>query len=116
MDNRPPLSPRQRDTLDLIKRYLAEKGYSPSLRELANSMGIRSTNGVADHVRALEKKGYIEKTKGRARSIRVVDRAPGGDGELLRRLRAEIEQARGRARLWERRARDAGWSETRVGA
>lgn len=103
MDSRPPLSQRQRDTLAFIERFIATHGYPPSLREMAEALGIRSTNGVADHVRALEKKGYLERTESRSRALRV-----GDHGQLLERALAAEE----RADVWERRAREAGWSES----
>lgn len=100
----------------MIKKLSDEKGYQPSLRELADAMGIRSTNGVADHVRALVRKGYIERTERQARSIRIVGQTPGCDGEVLRRIRTELEQLRAEAKVWEQRAREAGWSDPKLGA
>lgn len=98
MDTRPALSPRQREALEIIRAYVAEHGYPPSLREIAARMGIRSPNGVLDHVRALAKKGYIERGEGKqSRGLRVV---------------GATEDAEHRARLWESRARAAGWTET----
>lgn len=94
VDTRPPLSPRQRDTFEFIERYIAEHGYPPCIREIAAAMGIRSTNGAADHVRALEKKGYIERAGGRSRAIRVVRPKLGDDGELEREAEAAVHECR----------------------
>jgi SOS-response transcriptional repressor LexA len=54
------LTARQEQTLDFIRKSIEERGYPPTLREIGEYMGIRSTNGVNDHLRALEKKGYLK--------------------------------------------------------
>lgn len=69
-----PLTDRQRQCLDFIRKYRSEKGYAPSIREIGRTMGIRSTNGVNDHIAALRRKGYLEMA-GRevvARGLRVM--------------------------------------------
>ena len=72
------LAPRQQQVLDFIATTLDQAGVPPSLREIGDALGIRSTNGVADHVKALERKGYIERTgSGRARSIRLTSKSTG---------------------------------------
>lgn len=69
--NREGLTPRQRDLLGVILLSVQERGYSPTFREMAEAMGIRSTNGVNDHLQALVKKGVVALEGGRSR-IRVV--------------------------------------------
>ncbi len=66
------LTKRQRRILEYIDDSIWERGYPPTLREIAGYMGIRSTNGVSDHIRALEKKGYVELDKGKSRGLRVL--------------------------------------------
>lgn len=73
------LTHRQRMVLDFIKSSLAEKGYAPTLREIAEHMGISSTNGVNDHLNALIRKGALLRAgegvggrKGKARAIAPV--------------------------------------------
>lgn len=65
------LAPRQRQLLDFISAYQDQKGLPPTLREIGDAMGIKSTNGVSDHLKALIKKGYLERS-GDARSSRSV--------------------------------------------
>ena len=60
------LSPRQRDVLDFIRSALNQRGYPPTYREIGDALGISSTNGVADHVKALVRKGFLEKSGGGA--------------------------------------------------
>ena len=56
---KPALTHRQQQALDFIASCLDEHGYPPTLREIGEHMGIKSTNGVNDHLRALERKGYL---------------------------------------------------------
>jgi len=81
------LSPRQVEVLDMICAFQEQHGVCPSFREIGRALGIRSTNGVSDHVRALERKGYLERFGGRgaARSMRVTTKARGAldDGETV---------------------------------
>ncbi len=65
------LTARQRELLEFIERFTAEEGYPPTIVEMGRAMGIRSKNGVNDHLIALQRKGYITRSS-RARSIRVL--------------------------------------------
>ncbi|MBN2495404.1 MAG: transcriptional repressor LexA [Deltaproteobacteria bacterium] len=58
------LTRRQSELLEFIEDHLHAHGYPPSIREMAEHMGIRSTNGVNDHLKALERKGYVEREHG----------------------------------------------------
>ena len=74
------LPPRQKQLLDFVAAYQDQKGVPPTLREIGEAMGIRSTNGVSDHLKALLKKGYLERV-GEARTsrgVRLAQRAIGG--------------------------------------
>lgn len=65
------LPPGQQRLLDAIADHWRVKSYAPSYRELADTLGIQSTNGVAAQVAALVKKGYLLKEPGIARSVRL---------------------------------------------
>jgi len=69
-----PLTARQEKLLRLIETTQAQRGYAPSLQELAQAMGIASLQGVKDHLAALERKGYVRRTPGRRRAIEVLHR------------------------------------------
>src|ERR1700744_2869603 len=73
------LTDRQQQVLHYIRQSINERGYPPTLREIGAHMGIRSTNGVNDHLRALERKGYLtrEDMKSRALRPRALDAADG---------------------------------------
>jgi repressor LexA len=68
-----PCSPtlRQLDYLRAIDRAWLELGYAPSIRELGDTLGIGSTNGVAEGLKALERRGLVTKARGVARSLRL---------------------------------------------
>lgn len=69
------LTKRQEQTLDFIRSSIVERGYPPTLREIGEHMGIRSTNGVNDHLRALERKGYLRREDMKSRALKLVDMA-----------------------------------------
>ena len=70
---KPQLTHRQQQALDFITSCLDANGYPPTLREIGEHMGIRSTNGVNDHLKALERKGYLVREELKSRALRPVD-------------------------------------------
>ncbi|MFO0664717.1 MAG: transcriptional repressor LexA [Polyangiaceae bacterium] len=73
------LTQRQQMVLDFIRQSISDRGYPPTLREIGARMGIRSTNGVNDHLRALERKGYLTREDMKSRALRptTLGRVPG---------------------------------------
>jgi repressor LexA len=67
----PALTDRQKAIYDFLLRTIREKGFAPSIPEIGRQFKIASTNGVSDHLKALEKKGYIRRVGKRA--IEVVN-------------------------------------------
>jgi repressor LexA len=67
----PPLTVRQKAIYDFLLKTIREKGFAPSILEIGKQFKIASTNGVSDHLKALEKKGYIRRVGKRA--IEVVN-------------------------------------------
>ena len=67
------LTDRQRMVLEYICGSIDERGYPPTLREIGNKLGIRSTNGVNDHLRALERKGYLTREDMKSRTLRPTE-------------------------------------------
>ena len=74
------LPPRQRELLDYVAAYSDQRGIPPTLREIGEAMGIKSTNGVSDQVKALVKKGFLERVGDArtSRGIRITHQARGG--------------------------------------
>jgi repressor LexA len=62
----PPLTDRQKAIYDFLLKTIREKGFAPSIHEIGKQFKIASTNGVSDHLKALEKKGYIRRVGKRA--------------------------------------------------
>jgi repressor LexA len=73
------LSPRQREILEFLLSSVEQSGVAPSYREIGEALGITSTNAVSDHLKALMKKGYLERVgdPGRPRSLRLTEQATG---------------------------------------
>ena len=71
------LTKRQSDILQFIIDCIRDNGMPPTIAEIGGRFKISSTNGVNDHLVALEKKGYIERSS-KARSIHVTDKASAG--------------------------------------
>jgi repressor LexA len=66
-----PLSPRQRQILQLIERHLERHGMPPTRAELTLALGLRNRQGIDQHLRALARKGRIRLEPGIARGIRL---------------------------------------------
>ena len=69
-----PLTARQREALEFIRRCVRRRGYGPTVREIGDHMGINSPNGVVGHLVALERKGFIHREANLSRSIMLVER------------------------------------------
>jgi repressor LexA len=67
------LTPRQAEILALIQEYIYDEGYPPTRMEIAEAFGFRSPNAAEEHLRALERKGFIELLQGSSRGIRVLE-------------------------------------------
>ncbi len=72
----PPLSGRQREVLEVIRKFVRERGYPPSIREIGDTIGLNSTSSVAYQLRALERKGYLKRDPHRPRAVNVSDGSP----------------------------------------
>jgi repressor LexA len=68
-----PMTERQEKILSFIKKSILEQGYPPTIREIGEFFGIRSTNGVNDHLKALERKGYLLRGELKSRALSVID-------------------------------------------
>ncbi|HKD38769.1 MAG TPA: transcriptional repressor LexA [Myxococcaceae bacterium] len=69
------LTDRQKQILHFIVRESESRGFPPTIREIGEEMDIRSTNGVNDHLKALERKGYLIRGEQQSRSLVPTKRA-----------------------------------------
>ncbi|PLX96753.1 MAG: LexA family transcriptional regulator [Desulfuromonas sp.] len=70
-----PLTPRQQEVLDLIRTALQQRGYPPTVRELAQSLNVRGTVAVLRHLQGLEEKGWIRREPKGVRAITLTETA-----------------------------------------
>lgn len=67
------LTERQQQVLDCIRSHLMDTGMAPTRAEIADIMGFQSKNAASDHLRALERKGFIRIHNDRSRGIQVLE-------------------------------------------
>lgn len=67
------LTDKQEIVLDIIKGYIQEHGYSPTIRELCEIVGVNSPATMHYHLKRLKAKGYIDYIFNRNRTIRVIE-------------------------------------------
>lgn len=65
------LSPKRKAILEYVERFTLENGYAPSVREIASAVGLRSPSTVHSHLAILEDNGYLQKSKGKTRTLSV---------------------------------------------
>lgn len=65
------MTKRQGEALEFIRKFIKDHSKPPTFRELGEQMGISSTRAVSDLLKALERKGYIEREAGRSRGINL---------------------------------------------
>lgn len=68
---------RQRQIMDFIGQYTQKHGYSPTLKEIAECLGVSSLATVHEHLNALVKKRVLRKYEGAVRGIELIDRKIG---------------------------------------
>jgi len=72
MSNPDPTA-RQKELLVVISKFAEQNGYPPSLREMADILGLASTNAVHDLLVLLEKKGLVTVIKKVSRGLRITE-------------------------------------------
>lgn len=67
------ISEKQQQILDYIKEEILGKGYPPTVREICEKVGLRSTSSVHSHLNTLEEHGYIRRDPTKPRTIEIMD-------------------------------------------
>lgn len=86
------LTPRQREVLEYITRFIDSNGYPPTLREIAGHLGVNGTLGVMRHIKALEKQGCLIRHAGSSRGITLAERAGASALPVVGVVRAGLPQ------------------------
>ncbi len=94
------LTDRQLEVLRFIAREIEERGYPPTIREIGEALDIASTNGVNDHLKALERKGYLQRDAAKSRALIPTSQArdvlgPGNGADNVVSLAARRDARRG---------------------
>ena len=66
---------RRQKIVECIAHTVAERGYPPSVREIADAVGLASTSAVHHHLIALEREGLLERGSHSSRALRLTARA-----------------------------------------
>lgn len=67
-----PLTEIERKILDFMVQYLRTNTYQPSIREIGERFGIKSTKTVSEHLQALAEKGWLERDPSRSRGVKIL--------------------------------------------
>jgi repressor LexA len=66
------LTARQKELFDFLREFFLEKGFPPTLREMASHFGLKGPRGPQKTLNILERKGYIRKIPGESRAIEIL--------------------------------------------
>ena len=92
---REKLTQTQEKALNFLREFLGEKGFPPTLREIASHFGLKGPKGPQKTLHILERKGYIRKTPGGSRAIEILKPQIG-------KLRTAMVQGRRSGLLYEK--------------
>ncbi len=67
------ITAKQQQILDYIKKEILSKGYPPTVREICEKVGLKSTSSVHSHLNTLEENGYIRRDATKPRAIEIID-------------------------------------------
>jgi len=77
------LTRRQEEILEFLKDFVMERGFPPTLREIASHLGIRGPKGPHKALRILERKGYLRRVSGGSRALEIVGVSPAEERQVL---------------------------------
>lgn len=74
------LKEREQKILSFMKKEIRQKGYPPTVREICQALGIKSTSTVHKDIENLVKAGFIVKDPSKPRALNIIDEVPNADG------------------------------------
>lgn len=77
------LTKKQTQVFDFLRDFKNQKGIAPTYREISTYFDFKSTKAAVDHVRALEKKGYVRLHGNKSRSIEIISQGPDSTGHAV---------------------------------
>jgi repressor LexA len=87
------LTKRQQEIFDFIKRYSAQYGYPPTVRDIGKAVGLASSSTVHAHLANLEKLGLLRRDPSKPRAIELLDRMREGAGSVVESAVAKVTDA-----------------------
>jgi repressor LexA len=78
------LTTRQQEIIDFIRRYGAEHGYPPTVRDIGKAVGLASSSTVHQHLANLEQRGLLRRDPSKPRALELLDRAVQSAARALR--------------------------------
>jgi len=85
------LTKRQQEIFDFIKRYSADFGYPPTVRDIGKAVGLASSSTVHAHLANLEKLGLLRRDPSKPRAIEMLDRAREGVEQAVENVRQLVK-------------------------
>ena len=85
------LTKRQQEIFDFIKRYSADFGYPPTVRDIGKAVGLASSSTVHAHLANLEKLGLLRRDPSKPRAIEMLDRAREGVEQAVENVRSLVK-------------------------
>jgi repressor LexA len=83
MKNKNELTSTQKKVFIFLKNYLREKGFPPTLREIASHFGLKGPKAPQKTIAILERKGYLRRIPGGSRAIEILGGSPFHAGQIL---------------------------------
>jgi repressor LexA len=92
------LTNRQQEIFDFLVEFVQDRGYPPSIRDITRQFGFRSPKAAADHLAALERKGFIQRTPELSRALSIRGHSASRDGRGARSAHEPRDPRTGRLR------------------
>src|SRR6266567_4328850 len=84
------LTKRQQEIFAFIKRYSADHGYPPTVRDIGKAVGLASSSTVHAHLANLEKVGLLRRDPSKPRAIEMLDKAAGAAGGVVDAVKSVV--------------------------